>query len=561
MNEEVNFLDMLPPDISFSYETGLAVIKSGKQIGNFMPLVINCVRVIEDEEIIPSVKFKLIFMDGSVSEANTRPLKDLVDIEWFAIDPRCLINPAFSKAKDFLSYIIRSAIPKVSEVVEYHINRIGLHKIENIPVFCVGDRLIRSFDIDTNINVILEPIPYRLAIDIDRYTEQQTAAGMIRLANLSPGAGRLIFAHSLLNVMRSVFMDTGVSPSCILFLVGETGRKKTTYAAFQTQLYNRDMGIDRPIRLNSSVSALEAIIHDKSDCSVVLDDLFPAKSSEIKRNQEKTLIELTRILGDNSGRARMSGNRVVTPQPRCGVIITGEYLIGTGSDAARLLPIAISESIDSGGLSQCQAEPLLLSTFYYYFINWYISRYDEIKDLLVEWLADSRNIDLGVHARLQETYYCLSSAYKLFLQYCVEKGFASVEIAQVQIRSYNDMLLTLVKKQDERVNQSENGESEEVDYLRLIRTLYKSGSFHLADDIRQIKDKHDGLIYKERLCLRGVKLMDAIHRYIPTASQDDVVKALLAKDALMQGKDKRSIQISGGGGIRFYAIPLKKLKQ
>jgi len=51
------------------------------------------------------------------------------------------------------------------------------------------------------------------------------------------------------------------------------------------------------------------------------------------------LVDITRIIGDKSGRARMKGNEVMSKKPECGVILTGEYLIGTGSTAARLLPI------------------------------------------------------------------------------------------------------------------------------------------------------------------------------------------------------------------------------
>jgi hypothetical protein len=59
--------------------------------------------------------------------------------------------------------------------------------------------------------------------------------------------------------------------------------------------------------------------------------------------------------------------------------------------------------------------------------------------------------------------------------------------------------------------------------------------------------------------LRGAKLVERIRKYVPTASLDEIVENLIAQDALKAGKE-RTIQIYGGGGKRFYAIPLKKLR-
>ena len=47
---------------------------------------------------------------------------------------------------------------------------------------------------------------------------------------------------------------------------------------------------------------------------------------------------------------------------------------------------------------------------------------------------------------------------------------------------------------------------------------------------------------------------------IPNANLNNVIDSLTAQGAIKPGNDKTSIQISGGGGKRFLAIPLKKLK-
>jgi hypothetical protein len=460
----------------------------------------------------------------------------------------------------YLADIIRGNLPieKVSKVCL--INRTGTHFIGSEPLFCTGDGIILSPNVDKTVEVKIESVADKLVVD-PNLSERQAAVGMMKIVNLTPEAGRIIFAHCLLNVMRAVYSEADKPPSCIIYLVGKTGIKKTTFAAFQTQLYDRDKGIVEPIRLNASISAAEAILNSNYDCVVVLDDLFPAKSSEIKRNQEQTLIELVRIIGDNVGRARISGKKVITKDPQCGAIVTGEYLIGTGSDAARLLPVTFTTPIDNTRLSECQAELLVLSTFYGFFLKWYIENYHGIREWLTKQLLESRRTHLGVHDRLQETYFHLGSAYKIFLLYCLDRGFVSEVNAKEQYRSFQALLVYLVKKQDVRVNMGVNNETKNVDYLSLIKTLCNGNVFLLADDVKRLRERHHGFIGKNHLYLRGHKLMEEILKYVPTANYKAVSDYLLSQDALTVGNDKRVVQIKSPlGNTRFYAIRLKKLK-
>ena len=548
----------LPPEVTFE---GEKLLWNGKHVCSFRPRVHGIVEAEIDGEIVTLVKISSVFADGPESEIKSFPLSGLKNIDWLSLDLRCQINPDCSKADVYLAAIIQHALPDSTVTNEYHVGRLGLHDIEGVKVFCVGDRLIRSPTPEQNpqINIELEELPNKLAIDIERYSELQAVQGMMRLVNLSLAAGKVIFSHSLLSLMRVLYTIAGVIPSCIVFLVGETSAKKTTYSAFMTQLYDRDKGIQRPPRLNGSIAGSEALLHDKIDCTVVLDDLFPA-TGQTKRHQERTFTELVRIIGDNTGRVIMRGNEVVSKEPRCGVIITGEYLPGgAGSDAARLLPVRFSP-VNNAQLAECQKEPLVVSTFYYYFITWFILNYHSIQAWVAESLIESRKTSLGVLDRLQETHFCLTSAYRIFLQYCVEKGFTSIKNAQLQDRAFRDHVLVLVKEQHKRTQMSADDKADNVDYLGLIKALYASKTFRLADSTGELKEKHHGLIHDGHLCLRGKKLMEELLKYVPAAKLKEVSDSLLAQNALKVVGDKRCIQISGGGGIRFYAIPLKKLK-
>jgi hypothetical protein len=367
-------------------------------------------------------------------------------------------------------------------------------------------------------------------------------------------------AEYKLNVMREAFIIVGVTPRCCVFVHGPTGNKKTTYAAFMTQIYNRDKPLEPLARLNASIPAAVKLLYEKSDCVVVLDDLFPAKDSEIHRKQEKTFLEITRIVADGAEPARMRGQKVAKAPPRCGVLFTGEYYVSTGSDAARSLPVKMTTPIDNDKLTDCQREPLVLSTFYHYFIAWYITNFYKICGLLKKWMEEYLSIKSDIHPRLEETQFCLVAAFKLFLTYREDKNFISREAVLDQYNSFHAALRAIVREQHSRVNQGIGGECKQIDYLLIIRTLYHEGRFRLAGTVKDFEPKeHDGIVHKDHIYFRQPKLMARIRVFEPSAEFDDALKNLEARQALTQGKNNKSRKISGIS-LRFYAIKLEKLR-
>ena len=260
-------------------------------------------------------------------------------------------------------------------------------------------------------------------LDIDPALDEQKALReTLKAVGLSPSAGRVIFSHLLLYIMREIFTKAYKAPCCSVFLYGRSGSFKTSYAALLTQLHERSQGILSPQRLNASTAMAEVLLYEKSNCTIVLDDLFPTSDQTIRRHQEKTLLEITRIVADGISRGRV-GSPLSGKPPTCGVVFTGEYIIGVGSTAARLLPVQITP-IDSAILHECQERPLVLPTFVNFFVKWCGDHCEEIKCQIQAWRAQHATIKLGVHPRLSETHFFLCSAYRVFLWYCVMGGFA-----------------------------------------------------------------------------------------------------------------------------------------
>ena len=210
-------------------------------------------------------------------------------------------------------------------------------------------------------------------------------------------------------------------------------------------------------------------------------------------------------------------------------------------------------------MTECQQEPLMLSTFYNYFLQWYIDNFDEIVEVLKEWMAVYRSIQSDIHPRLQEAQFCLEAAFKLFLTYRQEKGFISREESLDEYNAFYNQLRTAVIEQNNRVNQTTCIKPINVDYLKIIRSLYQDKRFRLVGSAKDFEAKeHDGIIHKNHLYLRSNKLMARINTFEPFAEFDDVLEDLKSQQALKAGKDSNSKKIAGSS-LRFYAIKLLKL--
>jgi hypothetical protein len=461
------------------------------------------------ERYIPPNKNPSIYIGFSVKfEGNRRSqlietnVMELEKLQWAELDYRIRFNPriAPSKISRILADQIRGILADLHKGTEYHLDNIGFLKIENEPLFCMGDKFIRSTSISTAIEIKLQPMERSLDID-SQLSEKDAIVEMLNLISICPDPCRVILAQVLVYLMRQAYVDAGEEPSFCVFLQGATGTKKTTLSAFMTQIYNRREGIKEPLRLNASVPAAVDILMEANDEVVVLDDLFPADSRQVCRKQEETLIEITRYIGDGTVPAKMNGKKVRTGHPSCGVLFTGEYLIGEGSDAARMLPVEMTE-IDDVKLKYFQDKPLIVSTFYYYFIVWFVGNYDDIVVFLGQWLNQYREIGLRVHGRLQNTHFFLNTAYFLFLQYCFEKSVISEKNVKLLGENFNELLTKLIKKQDQRVRQKDLGGSK--CFLDCIRELYRNESLIIADNLKEFSEKiHDGVIFKNYMCLRG----------------------------------------------------------
>lgn len=533
---------------------------SGKPLCNFNLKVVSMDEVRFDGvgERVPHVRVCFDFgeKDTEGPKAHYIPLNEIDRIHWKDLDFRCCYDPEISESKvgRYLSNIIREQLGIVPKRQVEYLTHVGMYKIGGQLIFCTGKEVIP--DRAKIKDYIIEIAPLEENLDIsDNLTEHDAAMGMFDFIILSPEAGQVLLAYKLGCFMWMAYEEVGKTPKGSVFLYGETGIQKTTFSSFLVQTYNRNNGIKSPPRLNASIPAAVQILKEKAGDVAILDDLFPAKSSKVRSQMEETLTEIVRYIADGTLPAKMRGKELSQESPKCGVIFTAEYIIGKGSDAARILPVEMVKP-DGKRLEYFQEHPLIISTFYYHYISWFVENYDTICEIIRKIWKRYEGVDMGVHDRLREMHFFLGSSYFLFLQYLYEIGIISDSDATRLYQSFNELLDLLVTKQNERVKMRASEQFEDVDYWKIISELYRNKQFRTADSVDNFdKWQHDSVIYRNCLYFRG----ECLTRFFPNINPEEIIGELKRKGVLQLGTENKTKQIFRLKGMRFYVIPLKYL--
>lgn len=531
----------------------------GKKISNFDVLLHRRVNVHKDSrsDSVPHIEVSLNFERGESGNKTRVPLPKLESIDWKALDYQATYNPqvAVAKANRYIAAEIRSKLDDLPTTEVYRLSHPGMYTINGEPVFCTGNEVIRPSSSGVQKPEIeCEHMSQRLDFDPD-LSEGEAAAEMLNLISLFPDPGRIILSQVLVALMRQAYEDAGKAPSFCVFLYGTTGTQKTTIAKILTQIYNRGDGLAELTRLNASPASAVEMMMNLPDQVKVFDDLFPADSPQVRKGQEETFSEITRYVADGTIPARMKGSKLCEGCPKCGVLFTGEYLVGKGSDAARFLPVKMTKP-DTKALKYFLRQPLIVSTFYHNFIFWLVENYDEIVVYLKDWLDVYRETDLGVHDRLRETHYFLNSAYSLLLEYCEKKGVLEEDDVLRFHSSFVELLNRLVREQNERVSPSATVSATLGNVLEQIRALYRNRHLSIANNKHQFNDsQHDGIIHSGCLCLRP----HTLSHIFPSSDINDIARELETEGALTKGKDGLTKKISAIHGKYCYCIPLKYL--
>ena len=198
-----------------------------------------------------------------------------------------------------------------------------------------------------------------------------------------PGKMQAVLSYVLASFLHSVFEDAGFPMKHALFIVGPRGSKKTSVAQCFTQL-----GDDRrTVRFNftATESGIQYNLQHYADRVMLIDDLAPSTDYSDKKRKEKMLESILRLCGDSGERVintafMKTGAEQIDYRVRGGIVITGEYFYGTGSESSIARAVVVNlekDSVENTLLSHFQTNPEIIESLIFRFLKFVGLNYDQ----------------------------------------------------------------------------------------------------------------------------------------------------------------------------------------
>ena len=344
-----------------------------------------------------------------------------------------------------------------------------------------------------------------------------------------------------------------------MLVIGESGMLKTSYVSHMAQLYNRRDEIKPVTRFNSTTRFIEDVLYDYSECTAVIDDIHTGSSSGIKKNNESTAEELIRRIGDNTGKGYKEGKTSIQKSFNGNAIFIGEYINGKGSSIPRTLVVKLTQRINGVILDKYQRQnKLLVSTFYYHFLQWYVECYQQVCQMLNNHLTKHRSCgyETGLHARLPDTYFYLMNSYAILLEFCRTSNLLSNEDVNTEFSLFSNQLKQAIYNQQMRYSACN------TNYLSAIANAYSTGKIRVAKSTDAFNENiHDAVLHYGCLCIYSKCFDSLLAKFIPNYNHREVIRYLKDNNALKlhDSDNKNDVKIFSLNK-RFFSIYLHKLK-
>lgn len=424
------------------------------------------------------------------------------------------------------------------------------------PFYCAGDRMIaphstEKFQVDSALSE-------NFHMEIDEDIEEKNAANWaLTHAAIDHEYSAIVFATGLLGLMRQIILDADIKPPSVIYVVGESQTRKTTLARMCCLLYSRscisntDIGISR---VNGTVVKTEELMDAYKDATYILDDLYREPIKKVRSENERLVRNVIRNFADNAARKTAH----TSYQNNCQVLITAEYLLESKTDLGRCFVVRVDRKINGERLAVCQAEPLVLSTAYYYFIHWLCSQYDSIVDELRKRFVQFReNVEKRTmqYDRIYETGFLLNFVFSTFCNYAhAVKGIREEEAFQAK-QGFDQLVSLTIRKQEEIMGVIERREKPITNFSLALTNLLQSKDFCFGEKGSECFEKGKNLyITCDFLCR---KLYD---KYRQTISARTITKYFSERFINKKDGEKNTVKY-GKKGRRYLVLNIEKLKQ
>lgn len=399
--------------------------------------------------------------------------------------------------------------------------------------------------------------PYAVSDEIRRTNligKDTSISPLPSLLLASPPQVLLVLAYVLQSSIRSLLIQNGINLQSVLYILGGQGLGKTTLATRISGIYKEGEKATGFIQLGSTSAATNDLLTSLRDQAVIVDDLCLSASQCEMKERLRLAAKLLRQATSDIPIIKKQGNRTVKLPCAASLIITAEFSLDNMSDLTRCVLVPIQAPLD---LSDALT-PELMGAAVRHYLKWLAKHFSSELDKIRHDMNDTQTSDFH-GTRMATNYGCLRAVFLSFLRslHTIElPSQAKDKIAQRMDTALNKAIHVhhdLIGQLMERIP---------VGNLPFcILEGYRHGAFDLANKIKKLGD-HDGILYKDDLCLRSDALIQFIRQQpgYRDWSRNRITRELKDINALVIQEEKTDTVHLTKESPRVYRIRLNILK-
>lgn len=402
--------------------------------------------------------------------------------------------------------------------------------------------------------------PYKVApeiSDMKLVSEGDSPTPLIPVLIDSPLQVLLVFAYVILSSIRSLLLDTGIDLQAVLYIVGKQGLGKTTLATRIAGIYKKSEKTAGMVQTGSTPAAVNSLMAILRDQPMVVDDLCLSSSKDTARKRIELVSTLIRQATGSIPIVKKTGKDTVELPCEASIILTAEFHLENMSDLTRCIIVPIQKALDIP--DELTSE--LIGDAVRHYSLWLTEHIQEELEQFREAVGDAVS-NWDIDARIATNYACLRTAFRSFVRSLSGSGYSSNTVDRI-LNVMDKALKKAIKSHRAMIDQIKD--SIPVGNLSYcILEGHRNGAFNLVKKVDKLS-KHDGIIWKDDLCLRREALIQFVRKQpgYHDWSSNRITRTLKDLNALvLQEENAATVRLSKEEDVpRVYRIRLKVLKE
>ncbi|MBR4152006.1 MAG: hypothetical protein IKT98_03530 [Selenomonadaceae bacterium] len=362
-----------------------------------------------------------------------------------------------------------------------------------------------------------------------------------------------------------LFIDAGLKVQFLLLLIGKTGSLKTTICETFAEPFNEGS----MLRFESTSRALELYREECIDQTMVVDDIFKKKSSNMSKFED-----ILRAFGEGIGRAKSAGKdfkEIMRTKVQGGCIVTAEHdLESQQSSTLRYVSVPLeSDSINTVYLSMFQQDkicarledrPTIVQEIFAAWIEYLESNYEQLVKFLLTFQPPPLTLKFKRH---QQIYRVLCAVATLITDWGRQSENLTSQQVQDKLSCWHRVIVDLMLRNQSAATEAEPWQQ----FLVTLQQAIATGTTLIAvnkDEFEQNGGRYAGFQRIDKGDAEYVLSPDkviSIARHLLTDSGRELVSdsTTIFKELLNHGVSKGYENKDGNGGTRKRYLKRVKL--